>query len=226
MWWNGDNCICKLFMHIYWHAYKAHMRTIICTHMCVGVPGLPSLQCNDDWVSPLDWVHSCSAIPLSTVRNHLVSLGLLQSNWPFKEGLHHVKQCNWEWYSCCSSPHFVLHSSTLAFLSFRLHLFLSLLPLFPGQLLSVCLCFSTSCSCCTLSSADSRWPLNAQCCSFLCYHFQLWLAPWLDRLTVLLRIWCTWLVSTTSVGNAVSWLPAMAVVLKMAPTPTTKTSRI
>ncbi len=102
-------------MPAYAHIHTAHMHTHTATNVCV--PWLPSLQCNDDWVSPLDWLHSCSAIPLSTVRNHLVSLGLLQSNWPFKEGLHHVKQCNWEWYSRCSIPHFVLRPSTLAFLS-------------------------------------------------------------------------------------------------------------
>lgn len=81
----------------------AHAHTL---QQNVCVPRLPSLQCNDDWVSPLDWLLSRTAIPLSTVRNHLVSLGLLQSNWPFKEGLHHVKQCNWEWYSRCSIPPF------------------------------------------------------------------------------------------------------------------------
>lgn len=136
------------------------------------VPWLPSLQCNDDWVSPLDWLHSCSAIPLSTVRNHLVSLGLLQSNWPFKEGLHHVKQCNWEWYSHCSVPHFVLHLSGSPFSGLTSR---SLSPLLSSdQLLSVCLCLSTSCSpCCSraLSSADSRWPLKARRCRRPCYSF-------------------------------------------------------
>lgn len=161
------NCSCARY---------THARTNLC------VPWLPSLQCNDDWVSPLDWLHSCTTIPLSTVRNHLVSLGLLQSNWPFKEGLYHVKQCNWEWSSLRSIPYFVLLPSTLVFLSVCG-------PPFPPfvQLLSVCLCLSTSCFCCTLSSADSCWPLKAQCCSCLCYHFQHWTAPRLDRLSLFWR---------------------------------------
>lgn len=96
------------------HTPTVHAHTTR-TNLCV--PWLPSLQCNDDWVSPLDWLHSCTTIPLSTVRNHLVSLGLLQSNWPFKEGLYHVKQCNWEWSSLRSVPYFVLLPSTLVFLS-------------------------------------------------------------------------------------------------------------
>lgn len=102
-----------------WQLYTQTVRAHLYTHTLIYVclPWLPSLQCNDDWVSPLDWLHSCSAIPLSTVRNHLVSLGLLQSNWPFKEGIHHVKQCNWDWYSRCSIPHFVLHPSTLTHFS-------------------------------------------------------------------------------------------------------------
>lgn len=71
------------------------------------------------------------------------------------------------------------HPSTLVFLSVPG-------PPFPhpDQLLLVCLCFSTPCSPCNLSSADSCWPLKAQWCSCLCYHFQNWTAPWLDRLSL------------------------------------------
>lgn len=148
------------------------------TRTCVCVPGLPSLRCSDDWVSLLDWNHSCSAIPLSTVRNHLVSLGLLQSNWPFKEGLHHVKQWNWERYSCFSIPHFVIHSSILTFLTFCGFAPSSSSPFVPGQLLSACCYRSASCSCRVTSSADYGWPLSAPCHAYLCYHFS---TPGLSR---------------------------------------------
>lgn len=148
-------------------------------YICVCLPWLPSLQCNDDWVSPLDWLHSCSAIPLSTVRNHLVSLGLLQSNWPFKEGIHYVKQCNWDWYSCCSIPHFVLHPSTLTHFSPFLVSPLAPPPLSRPAALGASLHFNIM-FLLHLSSADSCWPLKAQYCSCPCYHFQHRTAPWLD----------------------------------------------
>lgn len=31
------------------------------------------------------------------------------------------------------------------------------------------------------------WPLKARCCSCLCYHFQHWTAPWLDRRSIFPR---------------------------------------
>lgn len=66
-------------------------------HLCV----LLSRLCSQDWFSPLNWLHFWT-IPLSRVRDRPVGPALLQCNWPFKEGLHHVKPCNWEWYSLCS----------------------------------------------------------------------------------------------------------------------------
>lgn len=74
--------------------------------VCVCGSGLLSLQCSHDWVSPLNWLHFWT-IPLSRVRDRLVGPALLQRNWPFKEGLHHVKPCNWERYSLCSICFFV-----------------------------------------------------------------------------------------------------------------------
>lgn len=167
------------------------------TPVCACVPWLPSLQCHDDWVSPLDWFCSCSTIPHSTVRNHLVSLGLLQSNWPFKEGLHHVKHCNWEWYSCYSSTPFC--PPFLLFLSFfRLHLLLILLPhctptptpsfvascslcAFASQhhvhnppclqLTSKCSMLPASTSAPLLDKAMRRW-YNTNCGVILCHYWQ------------------------------------------------------
>lgn len=59
----------------------------------VHVPGPLHSSEDDDWLSlsfslslcPLVWFHSCAAVSsLGSVRNHLVSPGPLQRNWPFK----------------------------------------------------------------------------------------------------------------------------------------------
>lgn len=164
--------------------------TVTCTvthtnHTCTCVyVSLYSLHSGAVMIgSLLDWNHSCSAIPLSTVRNHLVSLGLLQSNWPFKEGLHHVKQWNWERYSCFSIPHFVVHSSILTFLTYCGFAPSSSSPFVSGQLLSAC-CLSALCSCRVASSADYGWPLSARCHAYLCSHFS---TSWLSRTATLLK---------------------------------------
>lgn len=155
-------------------------------HTCVS---LDSLHSSAMMIGSLHWTDSTPALPFhsGTVRNHLVSLGLLQSNWPFKEGLHHVKQCNWEWYSLLlHSPFCPLFLYPCIFIFYFLASPLAL-PRSPGQLLSVCRCLSTSCSCCTLSSADSGWPLRAPCCNHACYHFQHWTAPGLGRANFILK---------------------------------------
>lgn len=96
--------------HIQWDSVEWRKSYISYIHKliprCVCSSGLPSLQRRNNRDSPLDWLHFW-IIPLSTVKDCLVGLALLQRNWPFKEGLHHVKPCNWEWHSLCTICLFV-----------------------------------------------------------------------------------------------------------------------